>query len=303
MPKIDRPLWYIDYYKDTRDKLNLSNNVCYDQILINELNFNIDFDKIYQYPDAAETYHELSRYYQIDPKTIAIGYGAGDIIFRLFNYFKNYSISIHTPTYELANTFAVNQGMNVQSSIDLDSLSNDILYLANPNGITGEFLNKETIINLSKKFKFIILDEAYGDFCRYECSFFRESYKLPNIVVIKTFSKSIASPGIRFGYCSSNVDFINDFQNSRSSTVITAITPYLIPKLLNSITNHVNRMILTKNYIEQKYLCKPSHGNFVLFKEDPKLNCIVKKTPQGYYRMALTDLNTFIKLENDKSID
>ena len=301
MNKIERPLWYVDYYQDAKEQLNLSNNVCYDAVLLDRLKFDIDFSKIHQYPDAASTYLELSMYHNVDPKNIAIGYGAGDIVFRLLNFFKDYSLSILTPTYDLANTFAVNLGMKVQTSTDLSDLNGEVLYIANPNGITGEALASQTVLEMCKKFKYVIADEAYGEFSTIDYSVFYNSIDLENLIVVKTLSKSVASPGIRFGYCVGNVDLIKGFQNARSSTVLTGLTPFFIPVLLKEIDSHVKRMIITRNYIESKYSCKPSQGNYVLFEQDPKLNCKIKKTQLGHYRMALTDLDTFVKLENEQS--
>lgn len=299
MSKIERPIWYTDYYQDIGDKLNLSNNICFDKNLINDLNVSINLTNIHQYPDASKTYLNLGNYYNIDPKNIAIGYGAGDIVFRWLNFFKNYSIGILTPTYDLARIFAINIGMNVSTSNNVEDLNTDILYVANPNGMTGEALSKQKILKISKKYKYIIVDEAYGDFCTIDFSMLYDSIKLDNVVVIKTLSKSVAAPGLRFGYCFSNSELMYKFQNLRSSTVLTNFTHCFVPELLSLINPHVKRMLQTRDYIEENYKCKKSQGNFVLFEKNPKFSCKIKKMPSGHYRMALTDLETFKNIENE----
>lgn len=298
MPIINRPVWYTDYYTDLNGKLNLSNNVCYDNVLMNEVSLNIDSSLLFKYPDAANLYSKLAQHHNISPEYINIGYGAGDIVYRLMSYFRGYSIAIYTPTYELAHIFANNMGLTVTQSDNLAELSADILYIANPNGVTGKALSRTEIINLSNKFKYTIVDEAYGDFCTIDYSVLTDSL-ISNIIVIKTLSKSIASPGLRFGYCISNKEFISDFQNHRSSTVVTGFTESIVTDLLPRISSHVTRMVETRKYIENKYETVPSQGNYVLFKNNPNFNCYVKKTQLGHYRMALTDIDTFKLLEND----
>lgn len=297
MEHIKRPLWYVNRYK--QGTLNLSNNVCYDNVLMSELDINVSFQELNEYPDAANIYFALGKYHNVDVKNLAVGYGSGDIIFRIFQLFKDYKIGILVPTYELAYIFAINLGMNVITSEDIDNINTDILYIANPNGVTGEVVSKEKILELSKKYKLMIVDEAYGDFCNLNFSVLDESARYDNIIVIKTFSKTIASPGVRFGYCVSNETFINNIQENRSSTVITGFTTNIILELIKHIPAHISRMLKTRKYIEEKYNCITSHGNFVLFKKNPAFNCEIKKTSKGLYRMALTDLETFKKIEND----
>lgn len=296
MAKIDRVPWYTNYYSNDSNILNLSNNVCYDRILFDLIDHNFNKKCIFCYPDGANTYIALANYHAIDPVNIAIGYGAGDIIHRLLTYFSEYKVAIHTPTYELAGTFANNLGMQVCSSSNLDDLDADILYIANPNGVTGNALHKNELLNLASRYRYVIADEAYGDFSTVDHSVLHHA-STSNIIVVKTFSKSIASPGLRFGYCISNSKFIADFQNARASTVISGITEHYVMQLIPLIRDHVNRMFNTRFYIEHKYDCYPSNGNYVLFKSPVNFNCRVKQF-SNYWRMALTDITTFKALEN-----
>jgi len=296
---IQRPLWYIDFYEPLTNQLNLSNNICYDPVLIAKLDTPIDHNVLFRYPDAVETYRLLSSYYHIDSKNIAVGYGSGELLLRIMQQFSGYSIGLHTPTYELAYAYARNVSSSVITSSDIESIDTDILYIANPNGITGQALTKEKILLLAKKYKYLIVDEAYGDFNTISCSVLAESILLDNLLVVKTLSKTVASPGLRIGYCFSNKQMITAIQNCRPSTVVTGITSYFVSMLLPAVSDHLARMLATRDYIESKYDCIPSQGNFVLFKNNPKLNCKIKKTSQGLHRMALTDIDTFKRLENE----
>ena len=82
MEHIKRPLWYISQYKE--ESLNLSNNVCYDSVLIKEFEIDTPFQYLNSYPDTANIYFALEKYHNISVKNLAIGYGSGDIIFRIY---------------------------------------------------------------------------------------------------------------------------------------------------------------------------------------------------------------------------
>lgn len=264
--------------------LDLSNNVCYDRYI----NHSYEYDAI-NYPDDSIAYHELSRYYNVNPKNIAIGYGSCELVLRILSTYRNTSISIARPTWQLAEMYAAGLKMNIVEE-------GDIHYVANPNGITGQALTRQEILNLADKHQMVIVDEAYGDFSN--CSVLDIAPSLPNVIVVKTFSKSIASPGLRFGYCFSNDVIIKRLQDSRPGYVTTGQTASAVKHLLPQIKLHVARMLDTKEYIEGKYDVIPSLGNYVLFNSNPRLPVKMKEI-NGVYRMALTDIVTFKELENE----
>jgi len=259
--------------------------VCYDQLL------NVSVSQtLCSYPDDAEAYHLVSSFYDIDPYNIAIGYGSCELILRILQAFKSMSLSIVTPTWQLAELYSEHIGMEYKKY----PKSADMLYIANPNGITGEVLTKEQIIGILPNYQLVILDEAYGDFSNQ--SLVNEAPKFNNLIVVKTLSKTIAAPGLRFGYCFANSGLIKKIQNIRPGYVTTSSTVDVLKNLLPEITAHVARMLATREYIENKYNTIKSQGNFVLFKN--KENIPVKmKEFENAYRMALTDLETFKKLE------
>lgn len=295
--KIKRHLWYEDFYLNNQT-IDLSKNICYDRYLLPKLNCEISSDALRQYPDTAAVYRSLAAHYKVDVKNLAIGYGAGDIIYRLIQLFQHLSLAIHGPTFQMAGVWAENLGMTVNYSSEISDLKGDVLYLANPNGITGTVISRDDINDLLDKFKWIILDEAYADFSIVDCSVFDQASRLANVIVVKTLSKAIACPGLRFGFCAANELVIEQLQAYRSASVTTGLTDILLDSLLENIPFHVCRMLETRDYIQNKYPCVDSQGSYVLFKNDPKFNCRIKVTEQNLYRMSLTDLETFKSLEN-----
>lgn len=287
----ERQHWSTQEVSD--EKINLSNNVCYDQILQNQVLFllsrnNITFS---QYEDESKVYKILSEFYGINPENIAIGFGLGELIPRIFSIFKNKKFSIVTPTWMMATGFCNVQNIQYTEGIDYSS---QVLYIANPNGMTGKYVEVEELDEYSKKFEYIIIDEAYNDFCDHNCSMVPYSLTKTNIIVTKTFSKSLSLPGLRFGYCFSSKSIIKKIQDIRPSGSVNSIVGRIVRELLNLKDEHIERMIITRDYIENNYDCEKSHSNFVLLKKKEKfLDYFNYRKIGNLYRMSLTDLGTF----------
>jgi histidinol-phosphate/aromatic aminotransferase/cobyric acid decarboxylase-like protein len=287
----ERQHWLTQQVSDER--INLSNNICYDQILQNQVmsllgKNNITFS---QYEDESKVYKILSEFYEINPENIAIGFGLGELIPRIFNIFKDKNFSIVTPTWMMATGFC-----NVQNIHYIEGLeySSQVLYIANPNGMTGKCVEAKELEEYSKKFEYVIVDEAYNDFCDHTCSMVPHSHTKTNIIVTKTFSKSLSLPGLRFGYCFSSKSIIKKIQDIRPSGSVNSIVGKIGKELLELKDNHIQRMVETRSYIENHYDCVQSQANFVLLKNKEKfLDYFNYRKIENLYRISLMDIGTF----------
>ena len=123
---------------------------------------------------------------------------------------------------------------------DMESLSdaivnNDIICIVNPDNPTGSFIDKESMIKLLDKAKelnkTIIFDESFIDFSskdvRYSLISNEILEKYPNLIVIKSISKSYGIPGVRLGVlASSNTELINKIRNLMSVWNINSYGEY-----------------------------------------------------------------------------
>lgn len=280
-----RPDWTKRRYDD--DKINLANNLCYDIILNSEVDQiikNTQFD-IRQYPDEAIAYDILSSYHSISSKNIAIGYGIGEIIQRLLKLEQG-QISIPSPTWPMVEVFSNIYNLNYTTTY-LESA--DIVYLANPNGMTGKYKTPEDIESLCNIHKLVIIDEAYADFC--DISVVELVNVYDNLIILKTLSKTLSLAGLRFGYAISSKEIIKELQLVRPSCVVSGFAIGMLEQLLQLIPSHVERMIETRSFIESTFNCIPSNGNYVLFSNCPQeiKDTFIVKEINGVTRMALTN--------------
>lgn len=292
MNDILRHYWAIN--KSSAEILDLSTNICFDRYLSSNTNVNI-----YQYPTEYNNYNHLSKHYDVSINNIAIGLGLGELIPRIFSCFRDKSFTITLPNWQLLEILCKVNQVNYHiinyknfNQIDVSELfdkKSDILYITNPNGVNGSIVNRDTILQLSDLYEIVIVDEAYMDFSNQSVI----NCLKDNIIVCKSFSKTIASPGLRFGYCFSGSSIIKKLQDNRPGYVMCN---YDIENILKEIPNHLDRMIETRTYINNNFDTIPSYGNFILFNGKPKINCMMKEVYQGIYRMSLTDLETFKKL-------
>ena len=287
---IERP----DWTKVVKDKkIDLTKNVHYDRILnekLKEILFSSDF--LINYANDYNVYNAICSYYKIPLKKTAIGFGATDLINRILNSIKINCLYIVNPSFMMVDVYCKMIGLNFKF-INLDEInklkntSNSGIYFVNPNGVNGEV---HDIKKYRDKFKWFIVDEVYSDFY--------DKYSLigevsEKTIIIKSLSKSLGIAGLRIGFCNGPEDVISEIQKYRMSQVTTSIASIVVPKIIEMTPEVVKRMEESKNFLENKFDCKQSFSNYVLFKnENDYTKKFGAKLINGYYRMALADMGT-----------
>ena len=278
----NRPNWQLPKYTDV--KIDLSNNLTYDSKLnfqLRDLYRSVNFDTR-QYTDEYSLYKTLSAYEQRPIKNLAIGFGIGEMICRFFEY--NYRMAIVSPTWSMPEVFSKVKNKHYTTIPNASHFSNaEILYLATPNSIDGQIVSHDIVRDIAKYYKIVIVDEAYYNW--------HDNGTMvdiaDNIVVLRTLSKSLGQAGLRFSYAIGAEKIISFIQKHRPSCASHSFMIPLLEPLLKLIPEHVGRMKVTKEYIENNFMCKPTYSNFVIFKVLPNNINLVKIKGN---RMALCDM-------------
>ena len=171
------------------------------------------------YPSGLNIQNLLgAKLYNMEETQILIGNGAAELIRALAAVIKG-KIGITYPTFnEYAESFtAANANKIVQfipqnfsyTANDLKELSVncDVILLINPDNPSGNYISRDSVLELAASLnsqnKKLILDESFIDFAETEknpsllCQ--EVLNKFPNVVIIKSLSKSYGIPGIRLG--------------------------------------------------------------------------------------------------------
>jgi len=175
------------------------------------------------YPDFAcrRLVSELAAFENIDRKNIFCSNGASDIIFRLAYALKPAKILVVAPSfadYERAgravgakvifHKLKQENGFQLQKEIisTVRAYSPDIVFICNPNNPTGILAGLDVVEELAAACDFVgsvlLVDECFMDFVqnahRYSAKTLLGKYK--NLIVLKSFTKIFAMPGLRLGY-------------------------------------------------------------------------------------------------------
>ena len=276
-------------------QIDLSKNVIYDEVLLGQL---YQFKKTANnlYPDDKKVYEVISSYYKIEEKNIAIGLGSGEVLSRIINNLEIDSLHVIEPTFHGAERFCNNskveyipilyKDFNKFDRADLPTMSN--VYVANPNGNNGHCFSKEDIQYIIDNNDLVILDEAYIDYGG--DSFINNIQN--NLIVLRTFSKSLGLPGLRCGFCVSTASNINKIKSTEMPYCSTSNTGLILEKFIKEIPAVVKRMKEGKELIESICKHKTSNGCYsLIYKEHEEIfkDRIIYSYRGDYIRIALTN--------------
>ena len=192
----------------------------------------------YADPHCHEFRKAVAEVYGVTEAEVFVGNGADEVLsFVLMSFFRR-GMKIYFPdiTYGFYRTYAKTYGLDMEEipvrddfSIDIEDymdLKGDIIF-ANPNNPTGMTVSIADIERLVKANpeRMVIIDEAYADYSGETC--LPLAVKYPNLVVVRTFSKSRNMAGTHIGFAVANRDIIEDMNKIKFS---------FNPFNLNSIT-------------------------------------------------------------------
>jgi histidinol-phosphate aminotransferase len=148
----------------------------------------------------------------VDPDWIICGNGSDDLLTMLVRTFVGAGERLRTatPSYVLYRTLAGLQGAvceevpfardwSLGDDFAASSAGLRLAILANPNSPSGTLVPRDRVREVADRLPCpLVVDEAYGDFADEHClDLVREN---PRVVVTRSFSKSYALAGLRFGF-------------------------------------------------------------------------------------------------------
>jgi len=182
-----------------------------------------------RYPDPLqlELKQRIAGLNEISPEQIFVGNGSDeciDLLFRIFCEPRRDEVVICPPTYGMYEvSAAINDVKTVKIlltedfQLDLDSVltavspATKMIFVCSPNNPTGNLMDRRPGIELAEQFGgIVVVDEAYIHFCD-RPSLTNELDRLPNLVVLQTFSKAWGMAGLRVGTAFASAEIIQLF--------------------------------------------------------------------------------------------
>ncbi len=228
----------------------------------------------------------------LDANNVLLGAGSTQIIDTIIQLAakQNGNFILANPTFSRWKSAAETLGLqkieipltaskqhNLKAMKDAVNTDTRIVYICNPNNPTGTICDPNALvsfINELSKNTFILVDEAYMDYCG-EISLGKLVKDNKNLIVVKTFSKIYGLAGARIGYALAHKDTIEQLSNLQSGSNIGISAMSLAGALASLKDNDFVKEIDALNEAARKYTiaqltllgikCIPSGTNFVYF--------------------------------------
>ena len=250
------------------------------------------------YPDDATVTAQAAAHFGVSPAEIILTNGADEAIQCIVNLLidKGDAAPLFEPTYAMYKIYLSIAGARVETLLYKEDLSfplarletalrqrPKLVFLCSPNNPTGTEIDyrrlRELITaNLDTLFA---LDEAYADFSAQ--TLVNAAPKLPNLLVLRTFSKLFGLAGLRVGAVIGAPASIQLLRKIRSPYSISRLSLHLLAAALQDKDYpRQYREIVTRNRArletwlrERGVKCWPSCGNFILIHAGDRVGEIV----------------------------
>ena len=286
----------------------------------------------YPDPNYAELSESIASFYKLDPERVVPCSGASEAINLAVISAKPDTLVVVAPSYGdyelLCSALGIKLKYVLMSEIgssfrlSMDSLTSRIegggrcaVVIVNPNNPTGAYLSTKDILSIASEFEdaLFIIDEAYVELSGVDSLI---NYDLPeNVVVIRTFTKSLAAPGLRLGFTYSNSKLLTRTLDSlRPAWNIDSLSNCVYTRLLRDHASQLKRYLSDSvRYVREwrNYLVEvlnslglkvfESVANFVLVKHPGIDTKHLRDVLARRYGIAIRSAHTFRGLSREYS--
>lgn len=194
-----------------------------------------ELHSVIHYPDplSRKLRAAISEAEGVPAEQILCGNGGADLIYRLVCASRPKTALVMVPTFaeyeEALNQvgselrfYSMQEDLCIREDI-LNRITGDLelLFLCNPNNPTGILTGRPLLLSVLEKADStgttVLLDECFLDFVEEQEEYTLKEYLncFQNLVILKSFTKLYAIPGLRLGYClSSNRKLLNRMEKA-----------------------------------------------------------------------------------------
>jgi histidinol-phosphate aminotransferase len=226
--------------------------------------------------------------YGVRPENIVAGNGSDELLSMLMRSFIGPGdlVAFPSPTYSLYETLIAIQG-GVKAQVEypeefsvpeaLAAPNAPLTFLCNPNSPSGTLVSLPEIDRLARAVSgILVVDEAYVDFADGEgASALPLIRQLPNLVVLRSFSKSFSLAGMRIGLAFATEEIIAGMMKVKDSynlNRLSLVAATAALQDLNWMARNVGRIQRSRRKMSAGakklgFRVLPSQANFVLIRK------------------------------------
>ncbi|MBS1793112.1 MAG: histidinol-phosphate transaminase [Acidobacteria bacterium] len=248
----------------------------------------------HRYPDPLQSKikKNLAAETGLDAAEIFVGNGSDeaiDLLFRIFCEPGRDAALVCPPTYGMyrvsADVNAVRTkevclrpdfGLDAAGIREAADSRTKLLFICSPNNPTGNSMRRETVLEIVRDFRgIVVVDEAYIHFSR-EKSLVAELRAHPNLVVLQTFSKAWGLAGLRVGMAFASREIVALLNRVKPPYNVSEIAQEAVLDALENraaVADAIAKIIVEREmlaerledfpFVERIY---PSDANFLLVK-------------------------------------
>jgi histidinol-phosphate aminotransferase len=239
--------------------------------------------RLYPDPEARALRAAAARVYDVPVDHVLAGNGSDELLALVLRATVDPgdAVAFPVPTYSLYETLVRVQGGRpvavpypADFRLPVDALvaaRARVTFLCNPNSPSGTFVPVDTVAALAEAVAgLLVVDEAYVDFA--PASALPLVGRLPNVVVLRTFSKSFSLAGMRVGLAFAHPEVLAGLRTVKDSynlgrasqAAAEAALADLDTMRANVARIRATRDALAAGLVARGYTVLPSAANFVL---------------------------------------
>jgi len=242
-------------------------------------------DRLRLYPDPSATRlrTRAAEVYGRPVEGVLVGNGSDELIGLLVRAVVDpgASVAFPVPTYSLYETVVALHGARSREvpfpedwRLPLEALvatRAPLTFVCNPNSPSGTAAPLADLERLARDADgVVVVDEAYGDYADVDAMALLD--RLPNVVVLRTMSKSFALAGLRVGLAFGHPDLISGLATLKDSYNVNCLTQVAAEAALADVAHmrqgvariRATRARLSTALESLGYRVPPSEANFVL---------------------------------------
>ena len=197
------------------------------------------------------------------------------------------SLAVPQPTFTLYKLMATTLQADIQQVfLDKDNLTfdveklldasraADVVVVCSPNNPTGGLLDRDALVTLLKTAKgLVVVDEAYHEFSAQTAVPLLAENR--NLVVLRTFSKAMATAGLRFGYMLAHPEIAREVYKAKLPYNVNIFTLAAVEVLIENramLNRSIDALICERERVfaelqkRKTIRAFPSSANFILIK-------------------------------------
>lgn len=294
-------------------KLNTNESVCPPSPQVIAVLKNLTEDRLRLYPDPVfkALRRAASMRYGVSPEQVLAGNGSDDCLTIIYRAFLSPGdrVACPWPSYGLYDTLAELQGCPIQHvdyrietqawhlPTSLPRVGAKLVLVANPNNPSATLTPVSELRRLADALDgILVVDEAYIDFSgdAQNVSILPHLHHHPNLIVLRTFSKSYSLAGARLGLLFAHPALVTELMKVKDSYNVNAVTQAMGVAALEDVDHHrelVRSTVAERQRLEQAlarfgWTWPSSAANFLL--------CEVGERAGDIYR-ALKDQGVLIR--------